>query len=219
MDISLTEAEKIRILNSDDLYGIMQRILLREQKIDRNRIHYWVVGLESNNRLLFIELISMGSVTQGIAEPVEVYSFALQKRAVKVIIVHNSPSGDLSATEADKDLTDQLIQAGRIVKLDLLDHLIISEKSYLSFEDTHLMAVLRVSTKWVPDYEMKERLRQEITKKVERRRNLAIARVLKMQGDSAEKIAQATGLSVEEVEKMKLKQKGEETGGEFEGEG
>ena len=85
MDIKLTDAEKIKILNSDDIYGIMQKILLRENKIDQNREHFWVIGLENNNRLLFIELIGLGSVKKVIAEPMEVFSFALQKRAVKRI--------------------------------------------------------------------------------------------------------------------------------------
>ena len=54
MDIDLTEAEKIKILNSDDIYGIMQKILLREDKIDQNREHFWVIGLENNNRILLL---------------------------------------------------------------------------------------------------------------------------------------------------------------------
>ena len=61
MNIALSEAERIKILNSDDIYEIMQRILLREDKIDQNREHFWVIGLENNNRILFIELISLGT--------------------------------------------------------------------------------------------------------------------------------------------------------------
>ena len=83
MNIKLTEAERIKILNSDDLYGIMQKILLREHKIDQNREHFWVIGLENNHRILFIELISLGSVNKTIAEPMEVFSFALKKEQLK----------------------------------------------------------------------------------------------------------------------------------------
>ena len=52
MDIKLTEEEKIKILNSDDIYGIMQKVFLRENKIDQNREHFWVIGLANNNRIL-----------------------------------------------------------------------------------------------------------------------------------------------------------------------
>ena len=57
MDIKITKKDKIRILNSDTLYKIMQRILMRENEIDRDREHFWVVGLSQNNTILFIELI------------------------------------------------------------------------------------------------------------------------------------------------------------------
>ena len=63
MTIKLTKKERIKILNGVDLFGIMQKILLREEKIDQNREHFWVVGLENNNRILFIELISLGTVS------------------------------------------------------------------------------------------------------------------------------------------------------------
>ncbi|WP_417800293.1 JAB domain-containing protein, partial [Tenacibaculum sp.] len=109
MDIKLTEQEKIKILNSDDIYGIMQKVLLRESKIDQNREHFWVIGLANNNRILFIELISLGTVNATLVEPMEVFSFALQKRAVKIILCHNHPSGELKPSEADKDISDRLI--------------------------------------------------------------------------------------------------------------
>jgi DNA repair protein RadC len=50
MDIKLTEDERIKILNSDDIYGIMQHILLRENKIDQNREHFWGIGFSINRR-------------------------------------------------------------------------------------------------------------------------------------------------------------------------
>ena len=56
----------------------------------------------------------------------EVFSFALQKQAVKVILVHNHPSGDLTPSEADKDLSDRLIQVGLLVNVPIVDHFIIS---------------------------------------------------------------------------------------------
>jgi len=78
MDIDLTEAEKIKILSSDDIYGIMQNILLRKGKIDQNREHFWVIGLENNNRILFIELISLRTINKTLAEQMEVFSLTLQ---------------------------------------------------------------------------------------------------------------------------------------------
>ncbi len=205
MDIKLSESEKIKILNSDDLYGIMQRILLRENKIDRNREHFWVIGLENNNRILFIELISLGTVNKTLAEPMEVFSLALQKRAVKIILCHNHPSGELEPSDGDKNLTDRLIQVGIIVNTEVLDHLIISEKSYISFTDVGLMDTLRESTKFVPSYVLEQRLKKEAAKIAEQKKVMEIAKAMKKAGEPIKKIALFTGLSVEEIEKFRVK--------------
>ena len=212
MNINLSQAEKIKLLNSDDIYGIMQRILLREEKIDQNREHFWILGLANNNRLLFVELISLGSVNKTIVEPMEVYSMALQKRAVKIILCHNHPSGELKPSEEDRDVTDRLIQVGLIVNTPVLDHLIITEDRYLSFEDIGLMAELYKSVKYVPSYELAERVRAEMQELMERRieetkeearqRILSIAKKLKNGGLSVIEIADYTGLTLEEVEQL-----------------
>ena len=120
-----------------------------------------MVGLENNNRILFIELISLGSVNHTIAEPMEVFSLALQKRAVQIILVHNHPSGELLPSEPDKDITNRLIQVGKIVRTKVLDHLIITTESYVSFADLGLMKKLARSKKYVADYLIEEKLKKQ----------------------------------------------------------
>lgn len=207
MDIQLTETEKIKILNSDDIYGIMQKVLLREQKIDQNREHFWVIGLENNNRILFIELVSLGTVNQALVKPMEVFSLALQKRAVKIIICHNHPSGELKPSDADKDITDKLIQVGIIVNTPVLDHLIISTKSYLSFADIGLFQELELSTKYVPPYKLAERIRKEAAEIADRNAKVEIAKELKRSGMDIEAIAKFTKLTVEEVNNLRVRKK------------
>lgn len=207
MDIQLTEAEKIKVLNSDDIYSIMQKVLLREQKIDQNREHFWVIGLESNQRILFIELISLGTVNKALVEPMEVFSFALQKRAVKIVLCHNHPSGELKPSEADKDITDRLIQVGLIVDTPVVDHLIISTKSYLSFVDIGLLAELEKSTKYVPPYVLIERAKEEAAKIAEKNKAVDIAKELKRRDTPVETIAEITGLTVSEIKQLRVRKK------------
>ena len=207
MNIKLTEAERIKILNSDDLYGIMQKILLREQKIDQNREHFWVIGLENNNRLLFIELISLGTVNKTFAEPMEVFSLALQKRAVSIILCHNHPSGELKPSDEDKDITDRLIQVGIIVDLKVIDHLIISNKSYLSFKDIGLLQELEKSTKYVPSYVLEQRIKKELIEVTKRKEKIEIAKELKRRGTTDKDVAGITGLTLEEVEELRVRKK------------
>lgn len=207
MDIKLTEAEKIKILNSDDIFGIMQKILLREDKIDQNREHFWVIGLENNNRILFIELISLGTVNQSLAKPMEVFSLALQKRAVKIILCHNHPSGELKPSEADKDVSDRLIQVGIIVDTEVIDHLIISDKSYLSFADIGLLDQLKKSTKYVPTFALIKEAKKEATEIAKRVEKIEIAKEMKRRNTPNEDIVAITGLTLEEVEKLRVRKK------------
>ncbi len=100
------------MLNSRDIFLIMQHILLRENKIGRSKEHFWVVCLSNSNRVLLIELISLGNAKKSIVDPTEIFSFALQKRAVKVIMVHNHPAGELQPSTDDEDITDRMYQVG-----------------------------------------------------------------------------------------------------------
>ncbi len=209
MNIKLTEAQKKKMLCSDDIYSVMQRILMRESKIDRNREHFWTISLDYAHHILNIELVSMGSFKETIAEPMEVFSVPLQKRAAKVILIHNHPSGEIKPSDNDKDLTDRLIQVGRIMKVPVLDHLVISEKSYYSFDDSGLLKELQASTKYVPAYEMKKRYEKAALEKGEekgeQKGRVEVARVMKERNYPIEVIMELTGLSEKSIKLIKLK--------------
>nr|VFJ93415.1 MAG: DNA repair protein RadC [Candidatus Kentron sp. H]VFK08026.1 MAG: DNA repair protein RadC [Candidatus Kentron sp. H] len=161
MNIELTAQEKIQILNGEDLFAIMQKVLLREEKIDRDKEHLWIVGLAADNRILFIELVVLGGVTSATVKPMEVFRVAVLKNAVSAILVHNHTARDPTPSDADKDLTDRLIQVGRILNIPVFDHLIITTEDFLSFQYQGLMEELRKSLKWVPPYEIELRIRNE----------------------------------------------------------
>jgi DNA repair protein RadC len=205
MDIKLTDEQRIRVLNSKDIYNIMQQILLREDKIDQDREHFWVIGLDTKNRILFIELVSLGSINRTLAEPMEVFSLALQKRAVKIVLCHNHPSGDLTPSAADKDITDRLIQVGIIVDVQVIDHMIISTKAHLSFAEIGLLAELEKSTKYVPRYVLVERIQREATAIAKQRNTIEIAKKLKRKDIDNQTIADATGLTLEEVDALRVR--------------
>ena len=139
MTIKLTKKQKIQVLNGEDLFKVMKEILLRESKIDRNKEHLWIVSLSTPNRILLIELIALGSVSNVEIEPMEIFSFALQKRAVKIIVVHNHPGGTLIPSTRDEEITDKLQAIGNFLRVPLVDHLIISENGYFSFYESGLL--------------------------------------------------------------------------------
>lgn len=91
--------------------------------------------LNSRYRIIHEEVISIGSLTANIVHPREVFQPALTYGAVAIIIAHNHPSGTLSPTDADLEATNQLIAAGKILGIDLLDHLIIARNKFISINE------------------------------------------------------------------------------------
>ncbi len=98
-----------------------------------------VLLLDGQNRLIDIAEIEEGSVTQ--ASPVirEIISLALQNFAAAIICVHNHPSGNPNPSEEDKDFTKELVSAGKIMQLKILDHIIFGNNNYFSFTDKGLV--------------------------------------------------------------------------------
>ena len=139
MNVKLTKEQKIKVANSEDVFSIMRQVLKRENKLGRQKEHFWVVGLNVNNVIAYIELVALGSVSKIIIKPVEVFSFAVAKKCESVILVHNHPSGDLTPSKSDIDLTNKLVNGGKFLEIKVLDHLIISTKEYLSFVDKKLL--------------------------------------------------------------------------------
>jgi DNA repair protein RadC len=164
MKVNLSELEKIRLLNSDDIFTVMQRVLMRENKIERNKEHFWVIGLAANNRILYVELISLESVNETLVQPMEVYSIALQKRTVKIVLVHNHPSGSMQPSDSDKKITDKLIQVGLFLTIPVIDHLIINEKLYYSFSESALLHDLTVNSRYLLPYKVQEKMQKEAEK-------------------------------------------------------
>ncbi|MFK7798395.1 MAG: JAB domain-containing protein [Aureispira sp.] len=208
MNIKLSKADKKILIAPKDIYSVMQKILLQATPIHQNKEHFWILGLANNNKLLFVELVSLGSVNKTIVEPMEVYSPAIRQRAVKIVLCHNHPSGSLKPSEEDCDITDRLIQVGRIVNIPVVDHLIISTTSYLSFVEVSLMKCLKKSIQYVPNYAlaqiMAERTEIQIAKiKEEAQKNTrSTAAKLKKLGLTAKEIAECTNLTIREVRSL-----------------
>jgi len=175
----------------------MQQVLLRERKISRNKEHSWIVCLDNVNKILLIELIAIGTVNKSIVEPMDVFSFALQKRAVKIILVHNHPSGELEPSKLDLDVTDKLQAIGSFINVPLTDHLIITEKSYFSFVDRGILEKIKNESHYDLTFDKTQKLISGI-KKLEKR-TIEIVRKMIADKQSVETISKYTGLSKKQV--------------------
>jgi DNA repair protein RadC len=101
---------------------------------DKKKEYFLAILLDTRNQLIRIAEISVGSLDTSIVHPREVFKEAISASAASVIFVHNHPSGDIEASEDDIALTKRLAQAGEIVGIDVLDHLIIGGKSFTSLK-------------------------------------------------------------------------------------
>ena len=91
--------------------------------------------LDAKNRILCFELISLGSLNQSVVHPREVFKSALLSSAAAMILIHNHPSGDPSPSPEDLKITQRLKEAGELLGIKVLDHLVVGETAYYSFAD------------------------------------------------------------------------------------
>ncbi len=100
----------------------------------KKKEHFQVLLLDTRSQLIKISEISVGSLDTSIVHPREVFKEALSASAASVIFVHNHPSGDPSPSEDDIKLTERLARAGEVMGIDVLDHVIIGNKEYVSLK-------------------------------------------------------------------------------------
>lgn len=100
---------------------------------------FWILYLNNANKILKSDRLSQGGITGTFVDVRVVFKEALQVGAVSLILAHNHPSGTLKPSEPDIRLTKQFKAAGEILNIKILDHLIVTEKSYFSFADENLL--------------------------------------------------------------------------------
>jgi DNA repair protein RadC len=121
---------KKQLTSSKDAYDYLKHDL-KYKTIEE----FWVLHLNRANTIVGKENISKGGMTATTADPKVIFGGALGAKATSIIICHNHPSGNLKPSQADIELTKKLVNAGNFLDLKVLDHLIITDKSYYSFAD------------------------------------------------------------------------------------
>jgi DNA repair protein RadC len=119
-----------KITSSKAVFEIMQPIigeLLHEE--------FWVLYLNNSNKVIHKSQLSKGGITGTVVDVRLIFKLALEHNATAIILSHNHPSGKLLASDADKEITKKLKFAGAQLDIKVLDHIIITEKGYLSFQD------------------------------------------------------------------------------------
>jgi DNA repair protein RadC len=113
--------------------------ILRRHLVDLNHEEFWILLLSRNNKVIAKELISKGGLSGTVADPKIIFNVALLHQASSIILAHNHPSGNLKPSQQDIDLTKKLHQAGKILDINVFDHLIITDDGFMSFADEGLL--------------------------------------------------------------------------------
>ncbi len=112
---------------------------LLEEIRDQRREHFLCLYLNARNQVIFREVVSIGSLSASIVHPREVFQAAIAHSAASVVLAHNHPSGDVSPSRDDIELTRRLVRAGDIMGIDVLDHIIMATEDFLSMKERGLM--------------------------------------------------------------------------------
>ena len=126
--------DKIKISSSNDIYQ-----LIKPELMDLPKEEFWIILLNRANRLIKKEQISSGGISGTVADPKIIFKAALDQYASSIILVHNHPSGNLKPSQADINLTKKMKEAGKLLEIPVLDHIIFSNEGYLSFADEGML--------------------------------------------------------------------------------
>lgn len=98
-----------------------------------------IILLNTKNRIISIDNVTIGTLDASLVHPREVFKRAISKSSSNIILVHNHPSGDPTPSEADKKITRRLLDAGEIIGIKVIDHIIIGNGKYLSFKEKGIL--------------------------------------------------------------------------------
>ena len=128
------EVELKKITSSKSAFDIMHPIIG-----DLMHEEFWVLYLNNSNKVIYKSQLSKGGITGTVVDIRIVFKTAFEQNATSIILCHNHPSGTLVASDADKQITKKLKEAGKMLEINILDHLIIANSTYMSFADEGIL--------------------------------------------------------------------------------
>ncbi len=111
--------------------------LVKSRLKDYTKEHFYLIALDSRN--WSIHEVSLGTLNANLVHPREAFAEAIKSKAASVIFVHNHPSGDPEPSEDDLEITKRLVESGKILGIEVVDHIIITRTGFMSFKDKNLI--------------------------------------------------------------------------------
>ena len=131
--------ENIRLNRSSVTEAKVAVDFIREMIEDYSKEQFYVLNFDVRNRVIDVEQISKGTLTASLVHPRETFESAIRKHAASIMVAHNHPSGDLQPSEEDIRITRRLKDAGNILGIQLLDHIIITKLGFRSLKEMGIL--------------------------------------------------------------------------------
>lgn len=125
-----TEGKAIKITSADQVAK-----LVRQQLRHLKREHYFLVCLDTRNKLIAVDKVSEGVLDAALVHPRETFETAIARHAAKIIICHNHPSGEAQPSDDDLAVTKRMVTAGKVLGIAVVDHVIVCRNSYYSLQE------------------------------------------------------------------------------------
>jgi DNA repair protein RadC len=125
--------ESVKVTDAKDILPLLNDIVNKQQE------HFVCISLNGANEIIEKRIVTVGLLDKSQVHPREVFADVISDRAASVIFAHNHPSGETKPSNSDLKIHEQLTEAGKILGINILDHIIISKKGYYSFQEEGLI--------------------------------------------------------------------------------
>lgn len=126
---------KLRIKSAEDTAKVFRDLLMLEDAIEQDKEHFYVMLLDIRSRIKMVEVVFVGTLTSSLVHPRETFRRAIAEGAASIIIAHNHPSGEADPSDEDTKVTKQMFEAGQVLGITMLDHIVFSSDGYFSFRE------------------------------------------------------------------------------------
>lgn len=131
----IVSEKPVQIKDPKTVHKLLLGVLKRESETEDQKEHFWALGLNTRNKIVYVDLVSLGTLNSSLVHPRELFRLAVMRAVNSLIVAHNHPSGDPTPSQDDRDLTRRLVEAGHILGIEILDHIIIAGRRRISLKE------------------------------------------------------------------------------------
>jgi DNA repair protein RadC len=125
---------KIKVNSAKEVAKVFQDLIALGDQIEQEKEHYYVMHLDTRNQVKMVELVTIGLLNSSLVHPRETFRRAVIAGSAAIIIAHNHPSGEVDPSDEDTKVTRLMLEAGKILGIAMLDHIIFTKEKYFSFK-------------------------------------------------------------------------------------